>query len=142
MSGVNKAIIIGRLGADPDVKYTDSGVAVCKLSVATSETWKDKNSGEKQEKTEWHKIVMWRRLAEIAGEYLSKGSLVYLEGKLQTRSWETDAGEKRYMTEIVANQMQMLSSKGEGGGSQKAPKEYYGDPPPKQPGDDQDDIPF
>lgn len=136
MSGVNKVIIVGRLGADPELKYTPDGTAVCKVSVATSETWKDKD-GNKQERTEWHKIVMWRKLAEIAGEYLHKGSQAYFEGKVQTRSWETDSGEKRYMTEIVANQMQMLGGKGDG----TASKEHYGDPPPERGSQKQYDIP-
>jgi single-strand DNA-binding protein len=121
MAGLNKAIIIGRLGSDPDIKYTPAGIAVGKLSVATSENWKDKNTGEKQEKTEWHRVVVWRRLAEICGEYLHKGSLVYFEGKLQTTSWEKD-GVKHYTTEIIASQMQMLESKG-GGGSTTAAKD-------------------
>ena len=145
MSGLNKVLIIGRLGQDPDLQYTPSGVAVAKFSVATSETWKDKDSGEKQEKTEWHRIVVWRRLAEICGEYLSKGSQVYIEGKLQTRQWEDKDGNKRWTTEIVANQMQMLGSKGDGGGGgqKTASREYVGDPPPERPGvDDSDDIPF
>ena len=113
MAGVNKVILIGRLGQDPEVKFTQSGTAVVNFSIATSETWKDKDSGEKQEKTEWHKVVAWRRLAEICGEYLHKGSQFYIEGKLQTRSWEDQDGNKRWTTEVVANQMQMLGSKGD-----------------------------
>ena len=113
MAGVNKVILIGRLGQDPEVKFTQSGTAVVNFSIATSETWKDKDSGEKNEKTEWHKVVAWRRLAEICGEYLHKGSQVYIEGKLQTRSWEDQDGNKRWTTEVVANQMTMLGSKGD-----------------------------
>ena len=118
MSGVNKVFLIGRLGQDPDVKYTQSGTAVCNFSLATSETWKDKDSGEKQEKTEWHRIVAWSRLAEICGEYLSKGSQVWIEGKLQTRSWEDQDGNKRWTTEVVASQMQMLGGKRDPGNSE------------------------
>lgn len=138
MSGVNKCIILGRLGQDPDLKYMADGTAVCRLSVATSETWKDKETGEKQEKTEWHRITMWRRLAEIAGEYLKKGSQVFVEGKLQTRSYEKD-GQKHYSTEIVADKMQLLDKRDSG----TASKEFYGDPPParSEAGVD-DDIPF
>jgi single-strand DNA-binding protein len=143
MSGVNRVILIGHLGRDPQLKYTPDGVAVCRMSVATSDTWKDKQTGEKKEVTEWHRCVAWRRLAEICGEYLHKGSQIYLEGKLQTRSYEKD-GDKRYSTEIVVNQMQMLDSKRDSG---TASKEYYGDPPPERGGQQQwdipeDDIPF
>lgn len=109
--GVNKVILIGNLGQDPDSKNLPSGAMVCNLSVATSESWTDKQSGEKQERTEWHRVVAFRKLAEICAQYLHKGSKVYIEGSLQTRSWETDTGEKRYMTEIVARDMQMLDSR-------------------------------
>ncbi len=112
MSGINKVMLIGRLGQDPEVRYTPSGVAVANFSIATSEEWKDKDSGQKQERTEWHKIVAWRRLGEICGEYLRKGSQVFIEGKLQTRTWEDSDGNKRYTTEIIAMNMQMLDSKG------------------------------
>ena len=112
MSGVNKCMIIGRLGQDPTISYTPSGVAVANFTVATSEEWKDKDTGEKQERTEWHRIVIWRRLAEVVGEYLSKGSQVYIEGKLQTREWEDKDGNRRFTTEIVGQNMQMLDSKG------------------------------
>ena len=112
-NGINKVIIIGNLGKDPETKYTASGAAVTNITVATSESWKDKTSGEKQEKTEWHRIVFFNRLAEIAGEYLRKGSKVYLEGKLQTRKWQDQAGTDRYTTEIVANEMQMLGGRDE-----------------------------
>ncbi|MCK7461179.1 MAG: single-stranded DNA-binding protein [Sphingobacterium sp.] len=110
MAGVNRVIIVGNLGGDPEIRHTQGGDAVATLSVATSETWKDK-SGEKQERTEWHRVVMWRRLAEIAQQYLRKGSKVYLEGKLQTRKWQAQDGSDRYTTEIVADQMQMLDSR-------------------------------
>ena len=110
MAGVNKVILVGNLGRDPEIKYTPSGVAVANFSIATSDEWKDKNTGEKQERTEWHRIVAWRRLGEICGEYLRKGSQVYIEGKLQTRSWEDRDGNTRYTTEIVAQSMQMLGS--------------------------------
>ena len=111
MAGINKAIIVGRLGRDPEVRYTPDGTAVANFSVATSEEWKDKNTGEKRERTEWHRIVAFRRLGEICGEYLSKGRQVYIEGRIQTRDWEDKEGNKRYTTEIVASQMQMLGSR-------------------------------
>jgi len=114
--GVNKVILIGNLGQDPDVKYMPNGGAVANVTVATSESWKDKNTGEMQERTEWHRVVFFRRLAEIAGEYLKKGSKVYIEGKLQTRKWQDQSGNDRYTTEIIANEMQMLDSRGAGGG--------------------------
>lgn len=110
--GVNKVILVGNLGNDPDVRYMPSGGAVTNISVATSETWKDKNSGEQQERTEWHRVVLFGRLGEIAGEYLRKGSKVYIEGKLQTRKWQDNNGQDRYTTEIVANELQMLDSRG------------------------------
>jgi single-strand DNA-binding protein len=143
MAGVNKVIIIGRLGADPDVKYLPDGTAVAKLSVATSDSWKNKETGKKEEKTEWHKLVLWRRLAEITGEYLKKGSQAYFEGKLQTREWEDKEGTKRWTTEIVVQNMQLLGGKGDSGGNggKAASTEYYGNPPPEKPGDD-DNIPF
>ena len=118
--GVNKVILVGNLGQDPDVKYMPNGEAVVNVTLATSETWKDKATGEKREKAEWHRVVMFRRLGEIAGEYLRKGSKVYIEGKLQTRKWQGQDGTDRYTTEIVANEMQMLDSRGgqdSGGGS-------------------------
>jgi len=113
--GVNKVILVGNLGQDPEVRYMPNGNAVANITVATSETWKDKNTGDNQEKTEWHRVVMFRRLGEIAGEYLKKGSKVYIEGKLQTRKWQDKNGQDRYTTEIVADQMQMLDSRGGGG---------------------------
>ncbi len=111
MAGVNEVRLIGRLGKAPELKWTPNGVAVVNFSMATSEEWKDKDTGEKREKTEWHRIVAWRKLAEICGEYLKKGSLVWIGGKLETRSWEQD-GVKRYTTEIIADKMQMLEEQG------------------------------
>ena len=110
MAGINKAILIGRLGSDPEVRYTPSGAAVANFSIATSEEWKDKDTGEKKERTEWHRIVAWRKLGEICGEYLEKGRQVYVEGRIQTRSWEDRDGNKRYTTEVVAQNMQMLDA--------------------------------
>ncbi len=133
MSGVNKAILIGRLGSDPEVRYTQSGTPVTTFNIATSENWTDKD-GERQEKTEWHRIVAWKKLAEICGEYLVKGKQVYIEGRIQTREWEDRDGNKRWTTEIVAQNMQMLGDGGrqdQEGGSQEAPGDDGGD-----------DIPF
>jgi single-strand DNA-binding protein len=118
--GVNKVILIGNVGQDPELRYSTSGAAILNITVATSDSWKDKNTGEKQEKTEWHRVVMFRRLAEIAGEFLSKGSKVYIEGKLQTRKWQDQSGQDRYTTEIIADQMQMLDSRGSGQGGQQS----------------------
>ncbi len=114
--GVNKVILVGTLGNDPEVKYMPNGGAVTNLSIATNESWTDKNTGQKQERTEWHRIVAFRRLAEIMGEYLRKGSQVYIEGKLQTRKWQDQSGQDRYTTEIVANEMQMLGGRSGGTG--------------------------
>ena len=147
--GVNKVILIGNLGADPEVKYMPSGDAVATIRLATSESWKDKNSGEMVERTEWHRVVLFRRLGEIAGEYLKKGSKVYIEGKLQTRKWQGQDGQDRYTTEIVANEMQMLDSRGgsspmTSGGASKD-QSYNGPdsaPPPGAFDDFDDDIPF
>lgn len=111
MAGVNKVIIIGNLGQDPEVRYTQAGGAITSISVATSEVWKDKNTGQQNERAEWHKIVLFNRLGEVAGEYLKKGSKVYIEGKLQTRKWQDQQGNDRYSTEIVADQMQMLDGR-------------------------------
>jgi single-strand DNA-binding protein len=116
MASLNKVMLIGNLGKDPEVRYTAGGTAVASFSLATSEKFKGK-SGEWEEKTEWHNITLWARLAEIAGEYLSKGKTVYIEGRLQTRKWQDKEGKDRYTTEIVGEKMQMLSGKGEGGGS-------------------------
>lgn len=139
MSGVNKVIIIGNLGQDPEVRYMPNGGAVANVSIATSESWKDKN-GEQQERTEWHRVVFFKRLAEIVSEYLKKGSKVYVEGKLQTRKWDKD-GVTMYTTEIIADQMQMLDSKG---GSSSAPHEASAKPNASKEGEDffNDDIPF
>ncbi len=120
MSSLNKVMLIGRLGQDPEVRYTQSNTAVATLSVATSERYKDGN-GEQQERTEWHRVVAWGRLAEICQQYLHKGSLIYVEGPLQTRQWEDNQGQKRYTTEIKALQMTMLDSRGGGQQSQGAP---------------------
>ncbi len=114
--GINKVILIGNLGAEPETRYMPSGGAVTNIRLATSESWKDKNTGEMQERTEWHRVVFFNRLAEIAGEYLHKGSKVYIEGSLRTRKWQGQDGQDRYTTEIVANEMQMLDSRGGGMG--------------------------
>ena len=126
--GINKAIIVGNLGRDPEVRYTANGNAISNITVATTESWKDKQSGERQEKTEWHRVVFFGRLAEIAGEYLKKGAQVYIEGRLQTRKWEDKSGQERYTTEIVASEMQMLGSRG--GGTSGAPDDDYSGAPP------------
>jgi len=123
--GINKVILVGNLGADPEVRYMPSGGAVTNVSVATTDSWKDKNSGQRQERTEWHRVVFFNRLAEIAGEYLRKGSQVYVEGRLQTRKWQGQDGQDRYSTEIVANEMQMLG--GRGGGAGMGGSAPYGD---------------
>jgi single-strand DNA-binding protein len=115
--GINKVILIGNLGNDPEVRYTAGGAAVANISLATTDSWRDKNTGEQQERTEWHRVVFFGRLAEIVGEYLKKGSQVYVEGRLQTRKWQDKDGNDRYTTEIVANEMQMLG--GRGGGAER-----------------------
>ena len=140
MAGVNKAIIIGRLGRDPEVRYTQDGRAIANFSVATSEEWKDRETGEKKERTEWHRVVAFGRLGEICGEYLAKGRQVYIEGRLQTRSWEKD-NVTRYTTEIVASNMQMLESKSSAGANDYMPPTDYSSPDDIGPGGD-DDIPF
>ncbi|MFT6157125.1 MAG: single-strand DNA-binding protein [Neolewinella sp.] len=116
--GVNKVILVGNLGKDPEIRYTPSGSAVANVTIATSESWKDKQSGENVEKTEWHRVVFFNRLAEIVGEYVKKGSQIYIEGRLQTRKWQDQGGQDRYTTEIVASEMQMLGGRSGGGGSQ------------------------
>lgn len=149
MSGINKAIILGRLGKDPEMRYTQAGTAIANLSVATSEQWKDKTTGEPQEKTEWHRVSIFGKLAEIAGQYLAKGSQVYLEGKIQTRKWQDQSGQDRYTTEIVLSGpqsvMQLLGGKGEGQssgqGAQTAKSASEGFQAPGGAGPD-DDIPF
>ena len=141
--GVNKVILIGNLGQDPEVRYMPNGNAVANVTLATSESWKDRNTGEQQERTEWHRVVFFRRLAEIAGEYLKKGSKVYIEGKLQTRKWQDQNGQDRYTTEIVADEMQMLDSRGGGGGGFESARPERGAAPPSGGnGDFDDDIPF
>ena len=151
---VNKIILLGRVGQDPELKYTPSGTAVCNFSLATSERWNDKNTGEKVEKTEWHRVVAFQRLAEIMGEYLKKGSQVYIEGRLQTRKWQDQNGQDRYTTEVVANDMQMLGSRGGeagsrpaagggGGGFRNNPPAQQGNAPSNSDNDfADDDIPF
>ncbi len=144
--GINKVILIGNLGSDPEVKYMPNGEAVATLSLATSESWKDKNTGEQVERTEWHRVVMFRRLGEIAGEYLKKGSKVYIEGRLQTRKWKGQDGQERYTTEIVANDMQMLDSRGGGASNfNQQPSNSNAQPQTAPTGgfdDFDDDIPF
>jgi single-strand DNA-binding protein len=122
MAGINKAIIVGNLGKDPEMRYMPDGRAVANFSIATSEEWKDKATGEKKERTEWHRIIAYDKLGEICGEYLSKGRQVYIEGRIQTRSWDDKDGNKRYATEIIALTMQMLGTKGEG--VKKSPAEF------------------
>jgi single-strand DNA-binding protein len=140
--GVNKVILVGNLGADPEVKYMPNGNAVANVTVATSESWKDKQSGEQKDKTEWHRVVFFRRLAEIAGEYLKKGSQIYIEGKLQTRKWQDKNGNDRYTTEIIANEMQMLGSRG-GGSADFSSTSSAAAPAPAAVADEfDDDIPF
>lgn len=155
--GVNKVILIGNLGRDPEVRYMPSGGAVANLSLATTDTWKDKQTGEQQERTEWHNLVFYGRLAEIAGEYLKKGSKIFVEGRLQTRKWQDkNSGQDRYTTEIIVNDMQMLDGRGAGAGGD------FGEPPmsgprsserserparssspaPSGPDELEDDIPF
>ncbi len=143
MAGINKAILVGRLGGDPEVRYTPSGVAVANFNIATSEAGKDKDTGEKKERTEWHRIVAWRKLGEICGEYLSKGRQVYIEGRIQTRSWEDRDGNKRYTTEIVATDVQFLGGRDAGPGDRATSGALASDPessPIQAPEDD--DIPF
>jgi single-strand DNA-binding protein len=139
MAGINKVILVGRLGRDPEVRYTPNGVPVASFSIATSEEWKDKETGEKRERTEWHRIEAWRRLAEICGDYLNKGKQVYIEGKLQTDAWEDRDGNKRYTTKIVAQNMQMLDSAGKGGRAESADERHPVEEPVNIP---EDDIPF
>lgn len=119
--GINKAILIGNLGRDPEVRYTANGAAIANVAIATTDSWTDKETREKQERTEWHRVVFFGRLAEIVGEYLKKGSQVYVEGRLQTRKWQDQSGQDRYTTEIVANDMQMLG--GRAGGGADAPRD-------------------
>jgi single-strand DNA-binding protein len=147
--GINKVIIVGNLGNDPETRYMPSGSAVTNLTVATNESWKDKATGEQKDRTEWHKVAMFNRLAEIAAEYLRKGSQVYIEGKLRTRKWQDKNGQDRWTTEIIADEMQMLGGRGgAGGGGGSAPTSSgQGSGPPSAPpqagpDDFDDDIPF
>ena len=160
--GINKVIIVGNLGGDPETRYMPSGSAVTNMTVATNESWKDKQTGEQKERTEWHKVAMFGRLAEIAAEYLRKGSQVYIEGKLRTRKWQGKDGQDRYTTEVIADEMQMLGGRGgagggdsfsgggqqgggqQGGGQQGGGQQGGGGSAPPQPGPDDfdDDIPF
>ncbi|HCF57369.1 MAG TPA: single-stranded DNA-binding protein [Myxococcales bacterium] len=126
MASVNKAIIVGNLGKDPEVRYTQSGQSVATFTVATNDRWTDKNTGQPQERTEWHRIVVWGKQAENCGQYLKKGRLVYIEGRIQTREWTDKEGQKRYTTEIVANQVQFL-----GGRDGAGPRDDFGPPPPE-----------
>lgn len=147
MSGVNKVIIVGRLGADPEVKSVGQGTTVARLNIATSENWMGKD-GQKQERTEWHRVVVWGKLAEICGKHLSKGRQVYVEGRLQTRNWEDQQGQKRYTTEIVANTVQFLGSAGEASANNHSAKSSAGDDfgfqdfGPEPSFNSSDDIPF
>lgn len=147
--GINKVILVGNLGQDPEVRYTANGAAVGTLTVATSEQWTDRQSGQKQERTEWHRVVLFGRLGEIAKEYLRKGSQIYLEGKLQTRKWQDQNGQDRYTTEIVANEMQMLGGRNGAAGNHGTPHAARPGAAPASagggfsgPDDFDDDIPF
>ena len=140
--GVNKAIILGNLGQDPEVRYTNDGKAIANITVATSESWKDKNSGEKVEKTEWHRVSFFGRLAEIVGEYLTKGSKIYIEGKIQTRKWQDKDGKDCYTTEIVAREMQMLDSRAQSAGNAQQQSVDTGKGDASGHNDFDDDIPF
>lgn len=147
--GINKVILVGNIGKDPETRYMPNGKAVTNFSVATSEAWTDKQSGDKQERTEWHNVVLFEKLAEIAAEYLKKGSQVYIEGSLRTRKWQDKEGKDRYTTEIVGRDMQMLGGRpGAGGGmssessSRAAPERSSSPPPAAEAGDFDDDIPF
>ena len=140
--GVNKVILIGNLGKDPEVRYMPSGGAVANVTIATSDSWKDKQTGERQERTEWHNVVFFNRLAEIVGEYLRKGSKVYVEGSLRTRKWQDKNGMDRYTTEIVASEMQMLDSRGEGGGGYRPQAASKPQPAAQQPAEAVADAPF
>lgn len=153
MASLNKAILIGNLGADPETRYTTSGDAVTSIRLATTETWRDKASGEQREATEWHRVVFYRRLAEVAGQYLKKGAQVYLEGRIKTRKWQDKDGQDRYTTEIEATEMKMLGRRGDDSGNGSAPADDHQDPFAPQPeqsrrrpvnsvSDLDDDIPF
>ncbi len=139
--GINKVILVGNLGADPESRTMPSGSAVTNIRVATSESWKDKNTGDQQERTEWHNVAFFGRLAEVAGEYLRKGSQVYIEGKLRTRKWQDRDGKDRWTTEVIANEMQMLGGRPGSGAPAQAPSAAVADAPPASTEFD-DDIPF
>ena len=140
-SGINKVILVGNLGKDPDMRYTAGGDAVANLSIATSESWNDNQTGEKKEKTEWHRVVFFRRIAEVCGEYLKKGSSVYIEGSLRTRDWEDDQGNKRYTTEIIGREMQMLGGRRSEDNMDQSPQINSSSPQPQE-GLIDDEIPF
>ena len=140
-SGINKVILVGNLGKDPDMRYTAGGDAVANLSIATSESWNDNQTGEKKEKTEWHRVVFFRRIAEVCGEYLKKGSSVYIEGSLRTRDWEDDQGNKRYTTEIIGREMQMLGGRRSEDNMDQSPQMNSSSPHPEE-GLIDDEIPF
>ena len=153
MAGVNKVIILGNLGNDPEMRYLNNGDLVANLSIATSESWSDKNTGEKRERTDWHRIIAYRRTAEIIGQYTRKGSKLYVEGKLQTRKWTDNNGVDRYITEIIADSVQLLDSRrdDQGGYQQQGYQQQRpqpprhpqdGNPPPAQDSFESDDIPF
>jgi single-strand DNA-binding protein len=155
MAGINKVILVGNLGQDPEIRYTADGRPIANFSVATSETWRDKNSGERREKTEWHRVVVFGKLAEICGEYLGKGRQVYIEGRLQTRKWQGQDGQDRYTTEVVVDMrgtMQMLGNRADGsaggprpamgGGGGGGGYQDQGYPQPPYPSEPEDDIPF
>lgn len=132
--GINKVILVGHLGQDPEVKYMPSGNAVANISIATTESWKDKQTGQQQDRTEWHRVVFYSRLAEIVGEYLKKGRQIYIEGSLRTRKWQAQDGQDRYTTEIIANEMQMLGGRGDNssGGEYDQSKQYSAPAPQPQ----------
>ena len=148
--GINKVILVGNLGRDPEVRYSPSGAAIANVTIATGEGWKDKQTGEMQERTEWHRIVFFSRLAEIAGEYLRKGSQIYVEGRLQTRKWQDKDGNDRYTTEIVANELQMLGGRSAGSNQTSDSSKQFDQSQPSAPSkpaakefdDFDDDIPF
>jgi single-strand DNA-binding protein len=130
MAGINKVILVGRLGRDPEMRYTTDGRSICNFSLATSDEWKDKNTGEKKEKTEWHRVTIFGKLADVCGQYLVKGRQVYLEGKIQTRSWEADDGTTKYATDVIANEVQFL---GDGTGRRQDDQQQRQIPPYAQP---------
>lgn len=140
-SGINKVILVGNLGKDPDMRYTAGGDAVANLSIATSESWNDNQTGEKKEKTEWHRVVFFKRIAEVCGEYLKKGSSIYIEGSLRTRDWEDDQGNKRYTTEIIGREMQMLGGRRSEDNVDQSPQMNSPSPQPEE-GLIDDEIPF